>query len=67
MIIKKELVVSGRKKADLIKDLKTKGFKSFPKVSKKDDTESVEEANDEEEQEEVGSGTDHGYDYLLSV
>jgi len=66
MIIKKELVVSGRKKADIIKDLKTKGFKSFPKVSKKNDTENVEEANDEQE-EEVESGTDYGYDYLLSV
>jgi len=67
MIIKKELVVSGRKKADIIKDLKTKGFKSFPKVPKKDDTEIVQEENEEQEDEEVESGTDYGYDYLLSV
>jgi DNA topoisomerase II len=66
MIIKKELNVSGRKKNDIIKDLKSKNFKSFPKVVKKEDTEIVEEGN-EEEQEEVETGSDNGYDYLLSV
>jgi DNA topoisomerase II len=65
MIIKKELNVSGRKKNDIIKDLKSKNFKSFPKVVKKEDTEIVEEGN--EEQEEVETGSDSGYDYLLSV
>ena len=34
MIIKKELNVSGRKKAEIIRDLKSKGFKAFPKVAK---------------------------------
>jgi hypothetical protein len=65
MIIKKELNVSGRKKNDIIKDLKSKNFKSFPKIVKKEDTEIVEEGN--EEQEEVETGSDNGYDYLLSV
>jgi len=34
MIIKKELVVSNRKKADIVAELRTKDFKSFPKLTK---------------------------------
>ena len=65
MIIKKELVVSGRKKLDIIRDLKIKGFKAFPKVAKP----VVEEDNTEaaEEEAEVEDTSDNGYDYLLTV
>jgi DNA topoisomerase II len=66
MIIKKELVVSGRKRADIIKDLKTKGFKSFPKIVKKGEETEVDKEGDEE-QEQDDSGPDNGYDYLLNV
>ena len=64
MIIKKELAVSGRKKLDLIRDLKSKGFKSFPKVIKPSVDEDTEEVVEEEE---VDNTSDNGYDYLLSV
>jgi DNA topoisomerase II len=64
MIIKKELSVSGRKKLDVIRDLKSKGFTSFPKVAKP-----AAEAGEPEEaaEEDDDSGSDNGYDYLLSV
>src|SRR5436305_13927118 len=67
-IIRKELVVSGRKKMDLIRDLKTKGFKAFPKVIKPT-TEIVSEepAEGEEEEAEVDDPATNGYDYLLHV
>ena len=66
MIIKKELVVSGRKKAEILKDLKTKGFRQFAKNIKKP-TEEENEQVEEEEEETTGSSGDDGYDYLLSV
>jgi len=66
MIIKKELVVSGRKKLDIIRDLKSKGFKSFPKVAKPIVEDENGEAVEEEEAETEGA-SDSGYDYLLSV
>jgi DNA topoisomerase II len=65
MIIKKELIVSGRKKLDLIRDLKAKGFKAFPKVAKP--TVQGEPEEGVEEEEEVETSSDNGYDYLLSV
>jgi DNA topoisomerase-2 len=65
MIIKKELAVSGRKKLDIVRDLKSKKFKSFPKVSKAVAAGETEEVVEEEE--EVEDLSDGGYDYLLSV
>ena len=65
MIIKKELNISGRKKVEIVKDLKSKGFKSFPKVVKAV-VEETENANEEEE-DDVATGSDNGYDYLLGV
>jgi DNA topoisomerase II len=64
MIIKKELNVSGRKKAEIIRDLKSKGFKAFPKVAKPAVEGEVEGAEDEENVEDT---SDNGYDYLLGV
>ena len=66
MIIKKELSVSGRKKLDIVRDLKSKKFKSFPKVSKAVAAGETEEVVEEEE-EVVEDLSDGGYDYLLSV
>lgn len=65
MIIKKELVVSGRKKVELVRELKSKGFKGFPKVAKPSVQGETEEGVEEEE--EVESTSDSDYDYLLSV
>lgn len=69
MIIDGKLVVSKKKKATLITELKEKGFKAFPKVAeavKAGETEQVveEEENSEEANTEVAS---NAYDYLLGV
>ena len=68
MIIKKELVVSGRKKQDIIHDLKTKGFTPFEKAAKVVANAEAENENAaaEDEEEETNTGTT-GYDYLLQV
>lgn len=63
MIIKKELVVSGRKKAEIEKDLKTKGFKQFPKIAKAVAAGETEETVEDEED----AGASGGYEYLLTV
>jgi len=65
MIIKKELSVSGRKKAEIIKDLRSKGFKTFAKAPKAAVAEGTEEPQEEEEAEDNTS--ENGYDYLLTV
>ena len=69
MIIKKELVVSGRKKQDIVRDLKTKGFVPYEKAAKVTANAEAENENaaaeDEEEEDTSTSGT--GYDYLLQV
>jgi len=66
MIIKKELVISGRKKAEIIKDLKAKGFRTFVKEAKRTEDEN-EGRVEEEEEEDAGDSSDRGYDYLLGV
>jgi DNA topoisomerase II len=68
MIIKKELVVSGKKRAEIIRDLKSKGFKTFAKVAKANVQGDPEEpAEDVEEAEDTSDSPDNGYDYLLTV
>lgn len=64
MIVDKTLVVSGRRKADIVADLRNHDFRPFPKVVKAKNAEQ-EENQDEEEEEEVGSDSD--YDYLLGM
>ncbi|KAL3444189.1 DNA topoisomerase [Aspergillus insuetus] len=72
MIIDGELVVSKKKKSVLVKELKEKGFKPFPKVAdaaKAGETERVLEASDDEsaENEEDADDLSHAYDYLLGM
>lgn len=68
MIIKKELVVSGRKKQDIIRDLKAKGFATFEKAAKvAANAEAEAEENAAEEEENTVAAGDTGYDYLLNV
>ncbi|KAI0287169.1 hypothetical protein BC826DRAFT_972412 [Russula brevipes] len=55
----KELVVSNRKKADIVEELRRKEFRPFPRG----DTEGVED-NDEAE---VATGASTDYNYLLSM
>ena len=68
MIIDGRLVVSKKKKVDLVAELKQKNFKPFPKVSdtaKEGELEPVAEIEDDS-----GSGVEasaNAYDYLLGV
>lgn len=68
MIVSKELVVSGRKKVDIIAELRKKDFRPFPKVAKAkaagETEEVVEEADDDEEDDTRGF---NDYDYLLNM
>ena len=67
-IIDGKLVVSKKRKADLVTELRQKGFKPIPKVSdavKEGELAPVVE-NDEETEEDIESGA-NAYDYLLGV
>ena len=60
MIVNKELVVSNRKKVDIVADLRRHEFRPFSKTSAKTDGELAEEDNEEE-------GTQTDFDYLLGM
>lgn len=65
MIVSKELVVSGRKKADVVTDLRKKDFRPFPRIAKaKAEGETEETVEDEEEED---NGTTNDFDYLLNM
>lgn len=64
MIVDKKLVVSGRRKADIVADLRKLDFKPIPKVSKAKSTQQ-EENDEDEEQEEAGADSD--FDYMLGM
>lgn len=70
MIINKELAVSGRKKADIVADLRKKDFTAFPKVVKKkapaDLAEAPADQGDDEDADEQASGNSD-FDYLLGM
>lgn len=67
MIVNKELVVSNRKKADIIEELRQKKFRPFPKVTKAKAAGEAEDAEENDEAEEAASGTSTDYDYLLGM
>lgn len=62
MIVNKELVISNRKKSDIVADLRSHQFRPFSKTSAKTggETEPAEEDNEEE-------GTQTDFDYLLGM
>jgi DNA topoisomerase II len=68
MIIDGKLVISKKKKAVLIAELKEKNFKAFPKVANAAKAGELEPAmeNEDDSEEEVGTGS-NGYEYLLGV
>lgn len=69
MIIEKELVVSNRKKADIMADLRKLKFRPFPKVTKAKaagETEDVVNPDEDEEAAEDAPGSTD-YDYLLGM
>jgi DNA topoisomerase-2 len=66
MIVNKELVVSNRKKADIVADLRKHNFRPFPKVTSakaSGETEPTEEAEDEND----GNESQGDFDYLLGM
>ena len=67
MIVKKELVVSGRKKADIVAELRKKNFRPFPKVAKAKASGETEEALEDVEAEEEQTGATTDFDYLLGM
>ncbi|EJD04491.1 DNA topoisomerase II [Fomitiporia mediterranea MF3/22] len=67
MIVKKELVVSGRKKVDIVADLRKKNFRPFPKVAKAKAAGETEDALEDTEAEEQETGTTTDFDYLLGM
>lgn len=72
MIIDKTLVVSNRKKADIVAELRELQFRPFPKINKAKEageTEAVVE-NDVDEDEiaaQAGAPTNADFDYLLGM
>ncbi len=68
MIIDGKLVISKKKKAVLIAELKAKDFKAFPKVADAVKAGEVEPVLENEEEEEGNAASSsNGYDYLLGV
>lgn len=64
MIIKKELVVSNKKKAIIVAELRDLKFRPFPKNGPKASTAGEEEEALEEDEDQ---GSDNDYDYLLGM
>ena len=67
MIVKKELVVSGRKKVEIVAELRKKNFRPFPKVAKAKAAGETEDALEDIETEEQETGTTTDFDYLLGM
>ncbi|KAJ3755485.1 DNA topoisomerase II [Lentinula raphanica] len=67
MIVDKKLVVSARKKVDIIADLKTHKFLPFPKKAKANASNDEGEGDDDAEAEEGGKESNSDYDYLLNM
>ncbi|KAM6498312.1 DNA topoisomerase, type IIA-like domain containing protein [Amanita muscaria] len=62
MIVDKELVVSNRRKADIVAELRKLKFRPFPKAASAKTDENEENVDHGEEE-----GTDSDYDYLLGM
>jgi DNA topoisomerase-2 len=67
MIISKDLVVSNRKKVDIVEELRQKKFRPFPKVAKAKAAGETEDVEENDDAEEAASGTSTDYDYLLGM
>lgn len=70
MIVDKELIVSNRRKADIVAELRRKDFRPFSKVSQAKAAGETEDVVEEDEDEDSGSGSGSkvtDYDYLLGM
>ncbi|KAJ7674423.1 DNA topoisomerase II [Mycena rosella] len=66
MIVDKELVISNRKKVDIIVDLKRHKFRGFPKISKAKEAGEEEDAL-EDEADKMDTSNAGDFDYLLGM
>jgi DNA topoisomerase-2 len=72
MIVDKKLVVSNRKKADIVQELRELQFTPFPKTAKKkDDYESLAVTENDVDEDEIaavaGQPLNSDFDYLLGM
>lgn len=67
MIIDGKLVVSKKKKAVLVEELRKLGFTPFPKVSDAKTAGEQEQAQEDDEEIDRDAGGAGDYDYLLGV
>lgn len=71
MIVDKELVVSNRKKAEIVAELRRKDFKPFPKVAHAKEAgetaDVVEEESEEPTVNTVNNESNSDFDYLLGM
>lgn len=63
MIVDRQLIVSNRKRAEIVAELRTLDFRPFPKVAKAKSAGETEDVVEDEEEE----GADSDYDYLLGM
>ena len=61
-----QLIVSNRKRTELLKELNERGYETFPKENKREQTDTDSE-EDEQEASHSDSDLAKGYDYLLSM
>ncbi|CAH7676316.1 DNA topoisomerase II [Phakopsora pachyrhizi] len=71
MIVEKKLIVSNRKKADIVAELRKLEFRPFPKKPKVKVAGNIDQADEEEEEEDLdnpqSSGAAGDFDYLLGM
>jgi DNA topoisomerase II len=65
MIVAKQLSVSGKRKADIVQELRKLDFRPFKKVVKA--KAAGETADAVEDEDEEGAGLDSDFDYLLGM
>lgn len=67
MIINKELTVSNKKRANLVEELKSLKFTSFPTKKAAEIAGETEETLEDDSPDNADKHNDHGYDYLLGM
>ncbi|KAI5885142.1 type II DNA topoisomerase [Schizophyllum commune H4-8] len=68
MIVDRQLIVSNRKKVDIVADLRKHDFRPFPKIAKAKEAGEDEPTVEQEEEEEEDIDDDkNAYDYLLNM
>ena len=67
MIVDKELVVSNRKKADIVSELRQRQFRAVPPASKAKGKDDDGRGGNDEEDEEESESNSTDFDYLLKM